>query len=99
MFNKCHHLQELREAFDKEGFLLSFAASPDPAKAFNAYELDKVHQYVDWINVMTYDYGGLWDNFTGIDAPIYGRWEESFYGHPHYGFNMHATIQYYLGEV
>ena len=91
-------MKELRQEFDKEGFLLTFAASPDPIKAGNAYELDLVHPYVDWINVMTYDYGGLWDKYTGIDAPLYGRWEEGFVGHPHYDFNIHATIQYYLGQ-
>jgi len=91
-------MQELRKEFDKEGFLLTFAASPDPFKAGNAYELGKVAPYVDWINVMTYDYGGLWDKFTGIDAPLYGRWEEGFAGHPHFDFNIHATIQYYLDE-
>jgi len=92
-------MQEMREAFDKDGLMITFASSPDPAKAFNAYELDKVHPYVDWINVMTYDYGGLWDGFTGIDAPLYGRWEEGFVGHPHYEFSVHATIQYYLESV
>lgn len=91
-------MKELREEFDKEGLLITFASSPDPYKAGNAYELDLVHPYVDWINVMTYDYGGLWDKFTGIDAPLYGRWEEGFQGHPHYDFSIHATIQYYLSQ-
>jgi len=91
-------IQEMRAEFDKDGLLLTFAASPDPAKAKNAYELEKVHPYVDWINVMTYDYGGLWDKFTGIDAPLYGRWEEGFEGHPHYHFNILSTIEYYLSE-
>merc|ERR1712241_835658 len=91
-------MQELRTEFDKEGFNLTFTGSPDPSKANNAYELGKVAPYVDWINVMTYNYGGFWDGFTGIDAPLYGRSEESLEGHPRYQFNIHATIQYYLGE-
>lgn len=91
-------MKELRTAFDKEGLLISFASAADPYKAGNAYELDKVHPYVDWINVMSYDYGGLWDKFTGIDAPLFGRWEEGFVGHPHYEFSIHSTIQYYLDQ-
>ena len=91
-------MREMRQAFDVDGFLLTFAGSPDPYKAGNAYELDKIVDYIDWINVMTYDYSGPWDNFTGIDAPLYGRWGEGFIGHPKYQFNIHETIQYYLKE-
>ena len=89
-------LAALREAFDKEGLLLTFASAADPRKANDAYEWDKIAQYVDWINIMSYDYGGLWDKFTGIDAPLYGRWEEGFEGHPHYQFSIHSTVQHYL---
>merc|ERR1712002_322710 len=89
-------MKELHEAFEREGLLLTIASAADPSKANDAYELEKIHPYLDWINVMSYDYGGLWDGFTGIDAPLYGRWEEGFEGHPHYQFSMHTTIQYYL---
>merc|ERR1712233_236155 len=91
-------MKEMGEAFKKHNppYLLTFAAAADPYKANNAYELDQVHPHVDWFNVMAYDYHGAWDNFTGIDQPLYGKWEESFIGHPMYQFNMHDTIQYYL---
>jgi len=89
-------MKELRHAFDIEGFLITFAAAPDPAKANNAYELEEVHQYVDWMNIMFYDYSGPWDNFTGIDAPLYGRWGEGYIGHPKFGFNMYETLQHYF---
>merc|ERR1711973_554562 len=62
----------------------------------NAYELEKIVDYVDWINIMSYDYSGPWDPFTGPDAPLYGRWGEGFIGHPKYQFNIHETVQYYL---
>jgi len=91
-------MKELREAFDVEGYLLTIAAAADPFKANNAYELDKIVDYLDWFNVMSYDYSGAWDPFTGIDQPLYGRWGEGFIGHPKYQFNIHETIQYYLGN-
>jgi len=91
-------MSELHQAFDHDGYLLTFAAAPDPFKAANAFELDKVKDYVDWINLMSYDYSGGWDPFTGIDAPLYGRWGEGFYGHPKYQFNIHETILHYLNE-
>merc|ERR1719150_731538 len=68
----------------------------DPFKANNAYELDKITDYLDWFNVMSYDYSGAWDPFTGLDQPLYGRWGEGFVGHPKYQFNIHETIQYYI---
>merc|ERR1711892_455488 len=89
-------MKELRHAFDIEGYLITFAAAPDPEKAKNAYELEKIVPYVDWLNVMFYDYSGPWDNFTGIDAPLYGRWGEGYVGHPKYGFNIYETMQHYL---
>jgi len=89
-------MKELRQAFDIEGYLITFAAAPDPEKAKNAYELEKIVPYVDWLNVMFYDYAGPWDNFTGIDAPLYGRWGEGYVGHPKYGFNIYETMQHYL---
>ena len=91
-------LQEMREVFDKSGLMITFASAADPRKANDAYEWDKIAQYVDWINIMSYDYGGAWDKFTGIDAPLYGRWEEGFEGHPHYQFSIHSTVQHYLDK-
>ena len=87
------------QAFQVEGFLLTYASSPDPFKAEKAYELDKIVDYLDWVNVMTYDYSGPWDPYTGVNAPLYGRWGEGFIGHPKYQFNVHQTIQYYLKYI
>ena len=47
---------------------------------------------------MNYDYSGAWDNYTGIDQPLYGRWGEGFIGHPKYQFNVHETIQHYIAK-
>ena len=53
-------MKEIDEAFKKRDppLLLTFAAAADPSKANNAYNLDEVHPYVDWLNVMAYDYHG-----------------------------------------
>ena len=60
-----------------EGYILTIAASPNPAVADNSFELEKIHESLDWLNLMTYDYSGDWDNYTGIDAPLYGRYQVS----------------------
>ena len=88
--------QELKTAFAGDDLLLTVSVAADPAKADNAYELDKLPDYVDWFNVLSFDYSGSWDGFTGIDEPLYGKWDESFPGHEHFQFNVHETIQFYL---
>jgi len=93
-------MKEMGEAFKEQDppLLLTFPAAADPSKADNAYYLEEVHPYVDWINVMAYDYHGAWEDYTGIDQPLYGKWEESLVGHPAYQYNVHDTIQYYLDQ-
>ena len=66
--------------------------------ADNSFELEKIHESLDWLNLMTYDYSGDWDNYTGIDAPLYGRYQEGFPDHPKYKFNVHETVQHYLSK-
>jgi chitinase len=41
------------------------------------YEVGEVCKYFDFINVMSYDYHGSWDEVTGHNAPLYARHDES----------------------
>jgi len=91
-------IREMHQVLSVEGYLITFAGAADPAKVAAAFELEKIAPFIDWINIMSYDYHGAFDNFTGIDQPLYGRWGEGFVGHPGYQFNMHATVQYYLNH-
>jgi GH18 family chitinase len=52
----------------KEPLLLT-AALPAGAQAMSSIELDKIHESLDWINLMTYDFAGPWDGRTGVNAP------------------------------
>lgn len=67
-------LAELRAQLETQGqadgrhYLLTIAA---PARAWGM-ELDKITAYLDWINVMTYDFNGAWSAVTGFNAPLYG---------------------------
>ncbi len=56
--------------------------------------------YLDWINVMTYDFRGGWESTTGHNAPLYKNDEEtandtgpSFIKSK---YNCDAAIQAYL---
>ncbi len=69
-------LAELRHQLDDLGsangthYLLTMAAAGGPGMDQH-YERDQIAQYLDWINLMTYDLHGTWDNLTNFNAPLY----------------------------
>jgi len=91
-------ISELRFFFNIEGFLLTSAIAADPAKAANAYDVAAMAENMDWVNLMFYDYGGPWDPYTSIDAPLYKRPSEAPPDSEHYQFNIHDSMQWYLSN-
>ncbi|MFC4451289.1 glycoside hydrolase family 18 protein [Halorussus aquaticus] len=49
---------------------LTMAASPNPNIADDAYEVGTISDYLDHVNVMTYDYHGDWSDVTNFNAPF-----------------------------
>jgi chitinase len=76
-------LKKIRETFDaqsaKDGktYLLTIAAGAGSSYAANT-ELNLIHQYVDYIQLMTYDIHGSWEGMTGMNAPLYRDPESRF---------------------
>lgn len=73
-------LKRLRETYETEAYekdkprlLLSAAVAAAPHRIEAGYDVDIICEYFDFINVMTYDYHGAWDEVTGHNAPLYGR--------------------------
>jgi len=64
-------VKELSAAFKPKGLLLSAAVSPSKKVIDEGYDVPVLNQYLDHINVMTYDYYGHWDKQTGHVAPLY----------------------------
>lgn len=68
-------LRELRRELDLRGaaagrrYLLS-AATPAAAWSLDHFEIAKVAAVVDFLNVMTYDFHGSWEDRTGFNSPI-----------------------------
>ncbi|SDY00491.1 chitinase [Evansella caseinilytica] len=69
-------LQEVRDKLDEAGredgkeYLLTIASGASPGYVENN-KLDEIAEVVDWINIMTYDFNGGWQNISGHNAPLY----------------------------
>jgi len=61
---------DAREAVDGKQYILSFAGAAGSWYLKNV-EADKLSQYVDYVNVMTYDIHGTWETLTDFNAPLY----------------------------
>ncbi|XP_076330487.1 putative chitinase 10 [Tachypleus tridentatus] len=70
-------LKEMKQAFSPHGLLLTAAVSAGVKTIETAYDIPKVSQYLDIVNIMTYDFHGGWDNKTGHNSPLYPRPNES----------------------
>ncbi|CAG2103647.1 unnamed protein product [Medioppia subpectinata] len=94
-------LEELREAFEPKGYLLTAAISASKETINGAFVVPKLNELLDWANIMTYDYHGGFDNYIGHNAPLYRRPDETpelekqlhtDYTH----FTVDYSINYYL---
>lgn len=71
-------LREFRSAISSEArssgrgaLVLTFAASAGDLNIQSAYELNLIHQYVDYIWLMTYDFHGSWESTVRPHTPLY----------------------------
>ena len=71
-------VREIKDAFDKKGYLLSAAVSPSKKIIDHAYDVQSLAQNLDWISVMTYDYHGYWDGKTGHVSPMYSHPQDDY---------------------
>lgn len=86
-------LKELKEALSAAGYLLSIAVSAGKSTIDAAYNVPDIIQYVDFVNVMSYDYHGSWETYTGENAPLYQRPEETG---DNVLLNLNFSINYWL---
>ncbi|XP_035243184.1 acidic mammalian chitinase-like [Anguilla anguilla] len=71
-------VKELLEGYEAEGkatgrprLMLSAAVSAGKGTIDAGYEIAEVGKYLDFINVMTYDFHGAWEQVTGHNSPLY----------------------------
>ncbi|XP_058457279.1 probable chitinase 10 [Malaya genurostris] len=77
-------LKELREAFEAESqeirqqrLLLTAAVPVGPDNVRGGYDVPAVASYLDFINLMAYDFHGKWERETGHNAPLYAPSSDS----------------------
>jgi chitinase len=66
------HFAEEAKTSGKDELLLTIASPAGPH--FRKHlEVGEIHKWLNWINVMTYDYHGNWEKQTGANAPLEGE--------------------------
>jgi len=95
-------LQTIRQKLDAAGaadgkqYLLTIASGASPQYANNT-ELSQIAATVDWINIMTYDFNGGWQNRSAHNAPLYYDPAAGAAGVPNAAaFNDDAGVQGHL---
>nr|XP_033321147.1 chitinase-3-like protein 1 isoform X1 [Megalopta genalis] len=88
-------LRELRQAFDSHGYTLSVAVGAAEKSASQSYIINQVAEYVHFINLMTYDMNGAWDNWAGLNAPLYAATREKG---EQAKLNVDASVHYWLSQ-
>ncbi|XP_020858781.1 chitotriosidase-1 isoform X2 [Phascolarctos cinereus] len=68
-------LQE-SQASGKNRLLLSAAVPAGQYQVDKGYEVQKISQFLDFINLLTYDFHGTWGRTTGHNSPLYRRQAE-----------------------
>uniref|UniRef100_A0A2K6RZB4 Chitotriosidase-1 n=1 Tax=Saimiri boliviensis boliviensis TaxID=39432 RepID=A0A2K6RZB4_SAIBB len=93
-------VQDLANAFQKEAqtsgkarLLLSAAVPAGRTYVDAGYEVDKIAQTLDFVNLMAYDFHGSWEKVTGHNSPLYKRQGESGAAA---SLNVDAAVQLWL---
>jgi chitinase len=86
-------LSEMRIRFDQERWLLSAAVG---ALRTSSYEISSLNRYLDFINVMSYDLHGTWNQVTGQNAPLYASSTEMREGNSQ--LNVDAVMRTWIAS-
>lgn len=86
-------LKELKEAFQSHGYILTGAITSAKYNIDHAYDIAGVSKYLDFINLMTYDYHGPWSHETGHNSPLHpdAKWSED-----ERTLTIQFTVDYFL---
>ncbi|XP_067863873.1 acidic mammalian chitinase-like [Heptranchias perlo] len=95
-------VKELKIAFTNEAkttgnarLLLTAAVAAGKEVIDHSYEISKISKHLDFISVMTYDFHGAWDTFTGHNSPLYrGAADQGLF----VDFNVDFVVKYWRSK-
>nr|CAD7461787.1 unnamed protein product [Timema tahoe] len=86
-------LVALRNSFNPLGLILTVAC-PSPSYYIRvSYDITRIAQNVDFINLMTYDFHNGYQSTTGLNAPLYVRQTD-----PDKELNVYAGVENWLNN-
>lgn len=92
-------LREIRMEYirEKRDYILTIAAAAPDTIVSISYDIDQINQYVDYVNIMTYDYHFYtkYTPFTGFNSPLYPRSTEHMYLAT---LNINYTVNMYIDK-
>ncbi|KAH7699888.1 CBN-CHT-1 protein [Aphelenchoides avenae] len=90
--DKANHATLIRELKQVGGasFLVTAAVQAGLWAIPKAYNIPELAKYLDFVNVMTYDFHGSWDTATGHNAPLFGAAAD--------GGNANTGMQYWANN-
>ncbi|XP_004926923.1 chitinase-3-like protein 1 [Bombyx mandarina] len=92
-------LREIRMEYlrEKRDYLLTVAVAAPEAIVDVSYDVQQINNYVDYVNIMTYDYHYYtkYTPFTGFNSPLFSRPSESLYMGT---LNVNYTVNMYLNK-
>ncbi|MFE8700655.1 glycosyl hydrolase family 18 protein [Cytobacillus sp. FJAT-54145] len=93
LLKKIRETLDAQSSKDGENYLLTIAGGASKSYVNNT-ELNLIHPYLDYVQVMTYDFHGEWDTITGMNAPLHKDSETGFY----YVWSVQDSIQNYVNH-
>ncbi|WP_223590750.1 glycoside hydrolase family 18 protein [Neobacillus bataviensis] len=92
LVKKIRETLDAQSAIDKKKYLLTIAGGANKGYVANT-ELSLLQQYLDYIQLMTYDFHGSWDTLTGMNSPLYRDPESKFAE-----FSVQDAVQTYINS-
>jgi len=86
---------DLQGAKDNKHYLLTMAGPAGYNKLLNL-EIDKLAECLDFLNIMTYDFHGGWDNTTNHHSPLYQNPDDPINSIDREMLNTDWVINYYI---